>query len=68
MKPVAFLLVLLLSSCTQTAPAAWDKTEIMIPMRDGVRLHTLIYAPKNQSGKLPLLIERSPYGWTGSKL
>ena len=67
MKPAAFLLLVLLSSCTQTAPAAWDKTEIMIPMRDGVRLHTLIYAPKNQNGKLPLLIERSPYGWTNGR-
>ena len=36
-------------------------------MRDGVLLHTLIYAPANPGGKLPLLIERSPYGWTGDK-
>jgi len=36
------------------------------PMRDGARLHTLIYAPKN-GGKLPFLMERSPYGWTGKK-
>jgi predicted acyl esterase len=38
----------------------------MIPMRDGARLHTLIYAPKNV-GRLPFVIERSPYGWTGKK-
>lgn len=36
-------------------------------MRDGVRLHTLVYAPANPGGKLPLLIERSPYGWTDGK-
>jgi len=40
--------------------------EVMIPMRDGARMHTLIYAPKG-AGKLPFLIERSPYGWTGKK-
>ncbi len=34
----------------------------MIPMRDGVRLHTEIYAPKNGSAKLPFLITRTPYG------
>jgi uncharacterized protein len=66
MKPAAFLLLIVLSSCTQK-PTAWDKTEVMIPMRDGVRLHTLVYAPKNQSSKLPLLIERSPYGWTNGR-
>ena len=39
----------------------------MIPMRDGIRLHTLIYAPKNPAPNSPVLIERSPYGfdqWT----
>ena len=39
----------------------------MIPMSDGVRLHTLIYAPKNQAAKLPLLMERSPYGFTNGR-
>lgn len=66
MKRAAVVLLLCLGACTKT-PSAWNKTEVMIPMRDGVRLHTLIYAPANQSGKLPLLIERSPYGWTGDK-
>ena len=27
--------------------AIFVKTDVMIPMRDGVRLHTEIYAPKN---------------------
>jgi putative CocE/NonD family hydrolase len=40
----------------------FDKTEAMIPMRDGVKLHTEIYSPKKISGKLPILFERSPYG------
>jgi putative CocE/NonD family hydrolase len=34
----------------------------MIPMRDGVRLHTEIYRPKNGKEALPFLLERTPYG------
>ena len=30
-------------------------------MRDGVRLHTVIHAPKGQNGKLPILLLRTPY-------
>jgi putative CocE/NonD family hydrolase len=36
--------------------------EVMIPMRDGVRLHTLIYTPKKQTDNLPFLLIRTPYG------
>jgi uncharacterized protein len=65
MKHAAALFILTL---TASAATEWNKTEVMIPMRDGVRLHTIIYAPKNPAGKLPLLIERSPYGFTGDKV
>ena len=34
----------------------------MIPMRDGVRLQTVIMTPKNASGPLPILLTRTPYG------
>ena len=34
----------------------------MIPMRDGVKLHTIIYTPKSRSGPLPILFNRTPYG------
>jgi uncharacterized protein len=67
MKPAAFLPLILLAACTQKDPTNWDKTETMIPMRDGIRLHTLIYAPKNAATKLPLLMERSPYGFTDGR-
>ena len=40
----------------------FTKMDVMIPMRDGVRLHTEIYVPKNASGPLPFLITRTPYG------
>ena len=42
--------------------ALYTKQDVMIPMRDGVKLHTEIYAPKNASGPLPFLITRTPYG------
>ncbi len=34
----------------------------MIPMRDGVRLQTAILTPVEQSGPLPILFRRTPYG------
>src|SRR5437870_7120303 len=39
-------------------------SEVMIPMRDGVRLFTVIVAPKNAgpSSLLPILMDRTPYG------
>src|ERR1035438_644657 len=40
----------------------FDKTEVMIPMRDGLKLHTEIYTPKNATEPLPILFERTPYG------
>src|SRR4051794_31618487 len=36
--------------------------EVMIPMRDGVRLQTVILTPKSPHGPLPFLIQRTPYG------
>jgi uncharacterized protein len=42
--------------------ATFDKIEVMIPTRDGVRLHTEIYTPKNATAPLPILFERTPYG------
>ena len=38
------------------------KIDVMIPMRDGVRLHTEIYVPRNAPpGPRPILLERTPY-------
>ena len=34
----------------------------MIPMRDGVRLYTQVYAPATSTEKLPILLIRTPYG------
>jgi putative CocE/NonD family hydrolase len=49
----------------QTSPdlsQQFDKTDVMIPMRDGVKLHTEIYAPKSSNERWPFLITRTPYG------
>jgi putative CocE/NonD family hydrolase len=34
---------------------------VMMPMRDGVRLLTDIYVPKNRSGPVPLILSKTPY-------
>ena len=34
----------------------------MVPVRDGVRLETVIMAPANATGPLPILFRRTPYG------
>lgn len=39
--------------------------EEMVPMRDGVKLHTLIFSPKESTGELPILVRRTPYDATG---
>ena len=45
---------------------------LMIPMRDGVRLATDVYRPARggtpMDEKLPVLLQRTPYGKTGSSL
>jgi putative CocE/NonD family hydrolase len=40
----------------------YQRTEAMIPMRDGVKLHVVILKPADISGLLPFLIQRTPYG------
>ena len=34
-------------------------------MRDGVRLHTTLFIPRDASGSLPILLQRTPYGAAG---
>jgi putative CocE/NonD family hydrolase len=40
----------------------YQRSEVMIPMRDGVKLHAVILKPADIAAPLPLLIERTPYG------
>lgn len=39
----------------------YTKIEVEIPMRDGVKLFTIIYSPKDTSVKYPILFNRTPY-------
>ena len=41
--------------------AAYRKTEVDIPMRDGVKLHTTIYSPRDTRKKYPIMLKRTPY-------
>ena len=50
---------------------AFDRIEVMVPLRDGVKLFTVILTPKNASEALPILMQRTPYGvdrWTSERL
>ncbi len=40
----------------------YKKTSVMIPMRDGVKLYTVIISPAASKIPLPVLIQRTPYG------
>ena len=46
-------------------PKLFEKKEALIPMRDGVKLHTEIYTPRDAQGALPILFERTQYGVSG---
>lgn len=41
--------------------AHYTKYEFRIPMRDGVKLFTSVYVPKDQSQTWPILMDRTPY-------
>lgn len=65
---VALLVALLLATQSplgaQNADAVrarYTKYEYLIPMRDGVRLFTIVYTPKDTSQPYPFLLTRTPY-------
>lgn len=39
----------------------YTKSEVMIPMRDGVKLFVCIYEPKDKKQKYPIMFDRTPY-------
>jgi len=47
---------------SQTAEVKFEAIEAMVPMRDGVKLYTVICVPKNSREQLPILLQRTPYG------
>jgi putative CocE/NonD family hydrolase len=44
----------------------YQRTDVMIPMRDGVKLHAVILKPTDITQPLPFLIHRTPYGVDGT--
>jgi uncharacterized protein len=44
----------------------YQRSEAMIPMRDGVKLHVVYLKPADIGGPLPFLIQRTPYGCEGT--
>ena len=49
----------------------FKRTEAMIPMRDGVKLFTVIMTPETQNENLPIMLDRTPYGvagWTSPRV
>jgi putative CocE/NonD family hydrolase len=59
--------LLALTAAAQQAPPPATKPlftlqEVMIPVRDGVRLQTAILTPTDRQGPLPILFRRTPYG------
>ena len=59
MIPVALGRIIFVTA--QDAPA-FRFEQVMIPMRDGVRLQTVILTPAGATGPLPILFRRTPYG------
>jgi len=45
----------------ELAAIATARPSVMVPMRDGIRLSTDIYMPKNANGKLPVILWKTPY-------
>lgn len=71
MKNIQFIIYLLALLCINNTyaqevnqdyiKANYDKTELYITMRDGTKLFTSIYSPKDKSQKYPILLNRTPY-------
>ena len=49
-----------------SAADRFEVSDVMIPMRDGTKLNTKIFAPRDGSAPLPIIFERTPYGINGS--
>ncbi|WP_103071405.1 CocE/NonD family hydrolase [Aquimarina sediminis] len=62
----SMLLLYTITACSQERGSYnvkdyYTKKEVDIVMRDGVKLHTTIYSPKDTSKEYPILMQRTPY-------
>ena len=48
--------------------SGYESSDVMIPMRDGIRLHAQVWRPKGSTAKLPVMLTRSPYGFTAARI
>ena len=66
MKKLVFIVILISLSTAIYAQtdtiSSYTKKTYMIPMRDGVKLFTVVLAPTQATRPLPFLIQRTPYG------
>src|SRR5689334_23204383 len=65
--PLVLLVCASLLLVSQSAPEAplspkFSRTEVMVPVRDGVHLQTVYFIPLDQKEPLPILLLRTPYG------
>ena len=62
LRCVAAVSICLITACTspQAIQSDYQKREVMIPMRDGVKLYTVIVVP-NGAKNAPILFTRTPY-------
>jgi len=51
---------------TAAGDSAYARTEAKIPMRDGVKLRVVIFAPRGATAPLPILLQRTPYNANGA--
>ena len=61
-----FCLLIFLKANAQNSDSAWivnnyTKKEIYIPMRDGIKIFTAVYIPKDTTEVHPILMTRTPY-------
>ncbi len=70
MRPIIFALIVLSGICSAQQAASpqvpakplFEFREVMIPVRDGIHLQTVILTPVDQHNPLPILLLRTPYG------
>lgn len=59
------VLLLLFAFHTTTAQISYERQELFVTMRDGIKLNTVIFTPKNITEAVPFLFLRTPYGVSG---
>lgn len=63
-QPLLFILLAVPAAHGQSDDR-FTRSEAIVPMRDGIKLFTRVYVPKEAKGPLPILFLRTPYGIDG---